>query len=151
MKVSTTPLFLHPANKITDVWYSRRPVGENTIANVTKKLCADAGITGYYTGHSLRRTGITRMFQGDVPEKIIKEVSGHRSNSVDQYKVTSIKQKANVSNIIQGEHECNRLIVCWFVFVVCFGLFVGILIFVGWLVEWCVIALLLPLFYIVNT
>ena len=110
MQVPDTPLFLHPATKATaDTWYSKRPIGENTTANVTKKMCPEAGMSGHFTGHSLRRTSITRMFRGNVPEKIIKEVSGHRSNAVDQNKVTSVKQKANVSTIIQGKHAIITL------------------------------------------
>ena len=110
LQVPGTALFLHPANKPSNTeWYSNRPVGVNTISTVIKNICKETGAEGNFTGHSLRRTGITRMFRADVPDKLVKEVSGHRSSALDVYKVTSNKQKASVSKILQGKLTLKKL------------------------------------------
>ena len=63
-------------------------------------MLGDAKIEGFYTGHSLRRSGTTRMFQGGIDRKIIKEVTGHRSDAVDAYQITSAEQKQRVSDVM---------------------------------------------------
>ena len=63
-------------------------------------MLSDVRIDGYFTGHSLCRTGTTRMFQGGIDRKIVKEITGHRSDAVDAYQVTSAAQKRKVSDII---------------------------------------------------
>ena len=45
-------------------------------------LSKESGCKLHYTNHSLRATGITRLFNSGVPEKVIAERSGHRSLNV---------------------------------------------------------------------
>ena len=46
------------------------------------------------TNHSLRSYSVSKMFCGDVPEKLIMERSGHRSlEGVRQYEGTSALQE----------------------------------------------------------
>ena len=59
-------------------WYENAPVGKNTLANMVKDLCAEAGIKGK-TNHSLRASGATALFQANVPERIIQKVTGNKS------------------------------------------------------------------------
>ena len=94
-------------NCFTDV-----PIGVHTIGNYMKEVFGAIGAHGYYTLRSLRRTGITRMFNGFMPEKVIQEFSGHTSTSgLREYEMTSEKQldqaakvlvKANPEKGIQG-------------------------------------------------
>ena len=49
----------------------------------------EAGIEGKFTNHSLRATCPSRMFDTFVPEKIIKETTGHKSECIRVYKQTS--------------------------------------------------------------
>ena len=42
---------------------------------------SEAGVEGYYTNHSLRATAV-RLFQNDVDDKLIKGVTGHRSDAL---------------------------------------------------------------------
>ena len=42
-------------------------------------MCQEAGIHGKKANHSLRATGATILFNAQVPEKMIKEITGHRS------------------------------------------------------------------------
>ena len=48
-------------------WFANCPVGRNTLASVVKDLCAEVGIAGRKTNHSLRATGATELFQAHVP------------------------------------------------------------------------------------
>ena len=59
--------------------------GEGSIGKIMAKLMSDAGYDGFYSGHSLRRTGNTRLFQAGVKRKIVKECTGHRSDAIDKY------------------------------------------------------------------
>ena len=45
-------------------WYAGQVVGQNTLGKVIKTMLYDARIDGYFTGHSLRRSGTTRLFPG---------------------------------------------------------------------------------------
>ena len=83
-------------------WYGEQVVGRHNLTSVVKNLLKDAKLDGYFTNHSLRRTGTTRLFQAGVDRKIIKEYTGHRSDAVDKYQVTSHAQKEEVSNILNG-------------------------------------------------
>ncbi|KAK3705188.1 hypothetical protein QZH41_013984 [Actinostola sp. cb2023] len=61
------------------VWFEKSPMGHNTIDKRFKKMCNDAGLEGNFSNHSGRVTGITRMYQAGLPEKLIMNRSGHRS------------------------------------------------------------------------
>lgn len=53
--------------------------------------------------HSLRATGISRLYNGGVPEKLIMERSGHLSISgVRSYERTSELQKKEVSQLMSN-------------------------------------------------
>ena len=53
--------------------------------------------------HSLRATGATMLFSAGVPEKLIRDVTGHTSNALELDERPSVAQKAAVSGIlVQG-------------------------------------------------
>ena len=56
-----------------DQWYSRAPLGHNTLSEMVPQLCTKAGITGRKTNHSLRVTCATRLYQEAVDEQLIME------------------------------------------------------------------------------
>ena len=88
--------YLQPKHKYTlKSWYLDRPVGVNSLQTVIKDMCKKAQLPGYYTNHSLRANCATRMYQNDVEEQVIQEITGHRSLAVRSYKCTSEKQKRN--------------------------------------------------------
>ena len=60
-------------------------------------------IEGYFTNHSARHTGGTRLFQADIDHKLVKEATGHRSDAVDKYQVTSHEQLRKMSDILQSK------------------------------------------------
>ena len=84
-------------------WYACEVLGEGSIGKIMGKMMAEAGYDGFYSGHSLRRTGSTRLFQAGVQRKIVKECTGHRSDAVDQYQITSEAQKETVSKILASK------------------------------------------------
>ena len=82
------------------VWYAGQVVGENTISKVVKELMKEAKIEGFFTNHSLRRSGGTRLFNAGIDRKLVKEATGHRSDAVDAYQVTSDEQRSVMSKVI---------------------------------------------------
>ena len=86
-------------------WYREQVVGLNTLKKTIKTLAEYANIQGYFTNHSLRRSGTTRLFQAGVDRKIVKEYTGHSSDTVDKYQITSHAQRQQVSEILAGENE----------------------------------------------
>ena len=41
---------------------------------MVKTMMSEAGVGGYYTNHSLRATAVSRLFQNDVDDKLIKVI-----------------------------------------------------------------------------
>ena len=69
----------HPKQKLSSddsFWFTSARCGRNHLAGMVKQMCADAQISEK-SNHSLRVTGATRMFNAQVPEKIIQERTGH--------------------------------------------------------------------------
>ena len=84
-------------------WYGYQVIGEKGIGKIIPDLMESAGYKGYFTGHSLRRSGATRLSNRGVPKNIIKECTGHRSDAVDKYMVTSDSQKERCSKIVKSK------------------------------------------------
>ena len=82
-------------------WFSAVPVGRNTLTSMFREMCAEAGVQGHKTNHSLRATGASELFAAGVPERIIQERTGHRSlKALRTYERTSAKQHQAVSEIL---------------------------------------------------
>ena len=106
---SSKKLYSRP-KKITtpNQWYCDQPLGINKIKSAVKQMCKQAGIEGKYTNHSLRATCATRMFDKEVPEQLIKETTGHKSDCVRVYKRTSDKLRQQAcSTIGKLDDSCN--------------------------------------------
>ena len=63
-------------------FYRKQVVGVNTLAKIIPEMMKEAGISGNYTGHSGKVTCATELFNAGVPEKLVKERTGHRSVAV---------------------------------------------------------------------
>ena len=79
------------------------PLGHNKLNSRVKTMMSEAGVEGYYTNHSLRATVVSRLFQNDVDDKLIKGVTGHRSDALQGYKRETEEQLLKVSKIVQGQ------------------------------------------------
>lgn len=95
--------YLRPLEKPNShVWYYNQAAGKNTLSAVVGKLMKKGGFQGYYTNHSLRATCATRLYQENVDEQIIQEITGHRSlDGLRSYKRTSTIQKQTTDSLLQ--------------------------------------------------
>ncbi len=102
--------YLQPLRKVvtdSQKWYSSVPVGKNMLYKMVNTICAQGGIE-LKSNHSLRATGATELYNAGVPEKIIKERTGHRSlESLQMYERTSDKQQHAVSRILSSDRETS--------------------------------------------
>ena len=83
-------------------WYSEQVIGVHTISKVVVELMKIAKIDSFFTNHSLRRSGGTRLFMAGVDPNLVKEATGHLSDAVDKYQVPGEDQRKMLSNILQG-------------------------------------------------
>ena len=66
-------------------------------------MCEVAGISEKKTNHSLRATGASAMFNAEVPEKMIKSVTGHKSSkALAIYERPSLAQEQALSGVLMG-------------------------------------------------
>ena len=69
-------------------------MGRNNLNSLLSRMCQEAGITGRKTSHSLRATGATTLFNAQVPEKMIKDITRHcSSKALSLYESPSLAQK----------------------------------------------------------
>ena len=95
--------YLRPMSKPTsNVWYRRQPLGRHKLGSMVKNICSKRNLGGYHTNHSLQATAATRLFDADIDEQLIKEVTGHRSLAVCNYKHVSETKRQKISDVIQG-------------------------------------------------
>ena len=89
-------------------WYDCVPVGKEKLRTYMDAMCKEAGIKEKKSNHSLRATGATALFNAGVPEKLIRDVTGHRSKALELYERPSLKQQQSVSRILmQGKENAN--------------------------------------------
>ena len=55
------------------------------------------------------RTAATHLFQAGQNVKLIKEITGHVSNAVEKYEMTSDQQRMHVSDIVQGNDNGEQV------------------------------------------
>ena len=99
--------YLRPRKKFKPdmPWYDCSPVGKETMKKYMATMCAAAGLERK-TNHSLRATGASTMFHAGVPDKLIRDVTWHRSNALHLYERPILQQKQEVSKIlVQGKQS----------------------------------------------
>ena len=92
----------------SDPWYSRRPIGHNALESFLKEILREAGIDcTNKSNHSLRVTSISRMYQKEIPEKLIMERSGHLSTEsmLSYQRTTAAQQKAVCGALSKSNRE----------------------------------------------
>ena len=100
--------YLRPKASFMDesVWYECSPVGVNKLKKYMECMCQEAGIADKKTNHSLRATGASALFNAGVPEKMIREVTGHRSNALQLYERPTLEQRQEASSVlVQGKRR----------------------------------------------
>ena len=85
-------------------WYFAVAVGHNILSRKLKDMFVAAGMdSSDIHNHSLRASGITRMYTEGVPEKLIMERSGHLSiGGIRSYERTTDVQKKEVSQVLSS-------------------------------------------------
>ena len=72
--------YLAPLKKCTEsCWFSRSPLGHNSLKNLLGNICKEAGIAGFKTNHLLRATAATRLYASGIDKQLVMERTGHRS------------------------------------------------------------------------
>lgn len=98
----TDAFYLRPKKFPTEsVWFDDIPVGIHPLQGTVARLCKAAGITGYFTNHSLRATAATRLYSAGIDEQLISEKTGHRSLALRGFKRTSDEQLKTVDSILK--------------------------------------------------
>ena len=63
--------YLHALEKVNPAqWFGEQVLGRNAIVKVVGKLLKSTNLNGYFTNHSLRRTGTTRLFHAGIDRRI---------------------------------------------------------------------------------
>ena len=84
-------------------WFSQQPIRRNKLNSVMKTMSAQAGLSLPHTNHSLRTYGATKLFQENVPEKVIQDRTGHLStDALQKYECISEKQKLTTLLILNN-------------------------------------------------
>ena len=102
--------YLRPLTRFENqaVWFTSVPVGKNKNFKLLFLPCARKPIYKgtCKTNHSLRATGAIELYLAGVPEKIIKERTGHRSlESLRMYEKTNTSQHKAVCNILTSKKD----------------------------------------------
>ena len=101
-KVKNSPSFyLQPRKKFFGKsWFVNYPAGVNRLCNVVRDMCKSAGLPGFNTNHSLRAGAAMKMYQSDINEQLIQDITGHRSLAVHSYNRISERQRRMTSKCI---------------------------------------------------
>lgn len=83
-------------------WFENQPLGANTISSKMATISLSAGLSRRYTNHCLRATSITTLSRAGFEARMIRTVSGHKSNeALDSYcRETTDTQKLSMSTAI---------------------------------------------------
>ena len=105
------PFYLAVNNMLKDPlnprgWYKKAPLGANTMANFMKGMATEAGLSGKFTNHSVRKTLCTNLLQAGVAPTLIQQVSGHKSvSSISSYASASKAQVKKMNEILNNPAE----------------------------------------------
>ena len=103
--------YLRSLEKPTVVqWYGEQVVGLNSLRKVVTNLLKSGNLDGFFTNHSLWRSGTTRLFQSGLDPKIIKDYTGHHSDALHAYEVISAEQRKNISEILRGSKSDDNVV-----------------------------------------
>ena len=74
-----------------------------------KNMCVEAGIHRK-TNHSLHASSVTTLFQKNMSERVIQNITGHRSlEALRTYENFSLEQHRNVSKLLMRVHQLKQM------------------------------------------
>lgn len=84
-------------------WYVSQPMGKNTLGNIIKLMCEEAGIQGRKVNHSVRKTAITTLVHAGILPTLVQQHSGHKNlASINNYSTASINQQKSMSDLLSN-------------------------------------------------
>lgn len=98
-------MFADPGNGLCrnikdNVWYINQAMGKNTLSKFVKTICDKAGVEGWKTNHSARKTTVSSLMHAGVPPTQVMQISGHKNvQSINNYSSASIEQQKQMSKI----------------------------------------------------
>ena len=90
--------------EIDDVWYTKKPLGHNTLDNMMKRIFSQSSLTRTYTNHRVRATTVTLLSHASVEAREIVKITGHKNTqSLSSYNTdSSAAQRRQYSAIMQN-------------------------------------------------
>ena len=101
MNAPESPFYLavrHNRRSNEEVWYMKAPLGKNEIGKFLSTAAKNAGLhreRKKVTNHYVRKTCISRLFDADVPENFVAQLSN--TESLQSYKSASAKHQDRMS------------------------------------------------------
>ena len=85
-------------------WYTKKPVGHNTLSTFLPTLSEKVGLSRRYTNHSCRSSTATTLHEEGYAPAAIQSVTGHKSlSSLAIYQTTSDEQKIEMSDTLHSK------------------------------------------------
>lgn len=104
-----SPFFLALDHSNTDRWYKNQPMGKNKIGEILSKARRRFGFGGRkIANHTVRKTGIGRLLDADVPEIFVAQHAGMAcTDSLKSYKSAGKKQIREMSTVLSEKSSCT--------------------------------------------
>jgi hypothetical protein len=104
-----SPFFLNIEHKVKPadkMWYKNRPMGHNKIGEILTIARKKFGLEGKVANHSVRKTGIGRLLDSNLPDVYIAQQVGMKStDSLKSYKAPNKEHRVEISSILSGEKQ----------------------------------------------
>lgn len=83
-------------------WFSREPMGKNTLSSMIQRISNKAGLSCVYTCHSVRASTITTLFRAGVQTQSIIAITKHKNTSSLTHYIDDLSsgQKRDCSNVL---------------------------------------------------
>ena len=97
MTKDDSPFFLainHKASPASLMWYSKAPLGQQSLGKLMTSGCETAGVSGKKTSHSVRKTTTKRLLDSGCPPEYCAQLTGHKN-------VASLRQYAEADIYVQ--------------------------------------------------
>lgn len=94
-----------------DVWYTKKPIGVNSLNKFLPKLSVQCQLSRVYTNHSVRATTATVLHTQQFTPAAVQSVTGHKSlSALAIYTHTSDAQKMEMSDTLHQQLCPNQLV-----------------------------------------